>query len=528
MPNCECKTVEDLKAENTQLRIEKQQLADERNQLADERDKLAIEKAALQELLKLEQSRKFSSKSEKSDPNQPELPFDMSEIQDAVKEEVAITHVPAHTRTKKTNPNLNGRVEIPASLPREDIFLDIPESEKVDKSGHPLVLIGEDITEQLAIKPAEVYVKRYHRQKYANSNRRSGEGIKSPELPAHPLNRCKADVSMITWILVNKYINYLPLYRQRKMLQSYGIDIAESTLNNWVNHTAEILQELWNELKKAIFKQDCLNADDTPVDVLFPTDKSKASKKKRHIAEGRLWCYRAESAKMVWFDFSQNWTNKSPLDRLENFKGYVQSDGYSGYRNAAQRNGFIPVGCWAHVRRKFLEANVTPNKTAQKFVLWINILYRIEHKITEMRSRGNRSDGELLELRKKRAERVMGKIFRTARHEQILPKTPLGRALTYAINQEKCLRNYILDLRITPDNNAAERAIRPVTIARKNFLFVGSPDAGLNTAVIFSLAECCRANHVDFGEYLTWVLPKLSMHVNPSDLQKLLPHNFSK
>ncbi|MFA6817186.1 MAG: IS66 family transposase [Lentisphaeria bacterium] len=521
MSNCECKTVENLKAEVSQLRIEKQQLENEKNQLA-------AEKAMLQELLNLEQARKFSPKSERSNPNQLELPFEMTELQDAVKEEVAITHVPEHTRSKKTHPNLNGRVEIPESLPREEIYLDIPEAEKVDKTGAPLQLIGEDITEQLAIKPTEVFVKRYHRPKYASSNRRSGEGVKSPELPAHPLNRCKADVSMITWLLVNKYINYLPLYRQRKMLQSYGIDIAESTLNNWANHTAEVLQELWSELKKEIFKQDFINADDTPVDVLFPTDKSKASRKKRHIAEGRLWCYRATSAKLVWFDFSQNWTNKSPLERLDKFTGYVQSDGYSGYRNAAARSGFTPVGCWAHVRRKFIEANVTPNKIAQKYILWINILYRIEHKIAELSSCGNYPSGELLELRKKRAERVMKKLFKSAKQEQLLPKTPLGRALTYVINQEKCLKNYVLDLRITPDNNAAERAIRPVTIARKNFLFVGSPDAGMNTAVIFSLAESCRANGVDFGEYLNTILPKLSKNLSGRELQDLLPHNFSK
>ncbi|MEG1407757.1 MAG: IS66 family transposase, partial [Ruthenibacterium sp.] len=422
--------------------------------------------------------------------------------------------------------NQNGRVVIPDHLEREDIYLDIPESEKKDKAGNDLMVIGEDITEQIAIQDIKIYVKRYHRTKYASNNRRSGEGVRSPELPAHPLNRCKADISMITWLLVNKYINYLPLYRQAQMLKKHGIEIAPSTLSDWTNNTAEVLKELWEELKKDIFKQDFLNVDDTRVDVLFPTNKSKTSKRSGNVAEGRLWCYRATQAKMVWFDFSENWSNKSPLDRLENYSGFVQSDGYSGYRNAAQRVGFTPVGCWTHARRKFIEANVTPNPKAQRFILLINMLYRIEHKIHAMRAKEKWSADELFHLRRRRAQRVMDHFFREVKAEQILPKSPLGRALTYAINQEKPLRNYVLDGRITPDNNAAEQSIRPITIARKNFLFVGSPNAGTNTAVIFSLAECCRANNIDFSKYLNKVLPMLAKNLTPAQLRAILPHNI--
>ena len=509
MCQCECEDIEKLRAENARL--------------AQEKSQLEKEKSLLEELLKLERARRFGRKSEKSNSDQPELPFDEIEAEEAVREKLAV-EVPPHTRKAKSN--LNGRLEIPEHLERKDIYLDLPEAEKKDKLGRNLLVIGEEITEQLAIEDVKIYVLRYHRPKYASVDRRSGDGIKSPELPPHPLNRCKADVSLINWLLVNKYINYLPLYRQKQMLERYGISLASSTMNDWVNNAAEVLTELWNELKREIFKQDFLNADDTRVDVLFPTEKSEKSKRKTQIAEGRLWCYRATQAKLVWFDFSQNWSNKSPLERLENYSGFVQSDGYSGYKNAARKGNFIPVGCWAHARRKFIEANVIPNAKAQKFIFLINMLYRIEHKISQMRTLNQRTPDEIFDLRRRRSERVMKSFFGAVKKEIILPKTPLGKALTYAINQEKYLRNYVLDSRITPDNNAAEQAIRPVTIARKNFLFVGSPNGGIHTAVIFSLAESCRANGVDFAKYLNKVLPLLAKNLNSSQLRELLPHRI--
>ena len=265
----------------------------------------------------------------------------------------------------------------------------------------------------------------------------------------------------------------------------------------------------------------------TRLDTLLPKEKSGKCRKDRRIAQGRLWSYLARERNLICFEFTEHWRHEHPVALFKDFRGFLQTDGYQGYDKAAEKNsGIIHVGCWAHTRRKFLEANVTPDPIAEKFIRWINLLYRIEHRISEFRKKRRWSEPELFNLRRRRAERVMKKIFKEAKRTFSLPKSALGRALGYLIGHETELRNYLLDPRLTPDNNPAENSIRPVVIGRKNFLFVGSPDAGKYAAILCSLAGCCRLNRVNFAEYLNDVLPRLAVNRNSTELRELLPDRW--
>ncbi len=240
-----------LSTENATLSTENATLSTENATLSTENARLAQELNLMRETVRLMQERQFARKSEKVDSDQPDL-FDPKELDDSL-EEAKVLVIPEHTRSKKTHPELNGRVDLPATLEREEILLDLPEAEK---SG--LIRIGEDITEQLAIKPAKLYVKHYIRPKYVHPDRKSS-GVKSAELPAHPLNRCKADISLISHLIENKYSNYLPLFRQKLMLmlERLGVTLAESTMNNVSLRRGQVAEEEWRQRKwKIIFPSD--------------------------------------------------------------------------------------------------------------------------------------------------------------------------------------------------------------------------------------------------------------------------------
>lgn len=218
--------------------------------LANDKLRLEQENKLLREMLRLEKLRRFGSSSEQTNPDQPEL-FE-STAEDAEIEDAATEHV-EYDRRKGRNKNLNGRVEIPEHLERRDILLDLPEEQKIcPVTGRPMIRIGEDVTEQLAVEPPKFYVNRYIRAKYASPDRRKGAkvGIRTAGLPDGPLDRRKADVSTLAYIITGKYADHLPLYRQEQMFERYGIRIPASTMCDWVNNCASTLKVLYNELKR--------------------------------------------------------------------------------------------------------------------------------------------------------------------------------------------------------------------------------------------------------------------------------------
>jgi len=438
-------------------------------------------------------------------------------------------------RKKGENSNLNGRVKIPDHLERVDKILDLPECEKICPiTGLPMIFIGNEITEQLAYEPGRLYAIRHIRPKYVSPDRRKGNevGVKTAPLPDGPIDRCKADVSLITHIIINKYCDHQPLTRQEEIFARDQIGLPVSTMSDWCRDAANAIKPLHRLLIEEVLSSDYINADDT-------RELFLQKKKDKGVKKGRMWVYVAnmkeppgnkdgppENIKLMFFDFSSDWCEEHPLKILKNYKGYLQSDAYPGFKNAGKLEGIVALGCWAHTRRKFLDALKAGVTEAKIFVTLINILYRIEHRIAELKKKGM-PDAELLSLRKKRAERVMKKFFHKVNSTPALPKSLLGKAMTYARNQSEALKRYVNDLRFKPDNNVAENAVRPLCVGRNNYLFMGSEGGGRTAAIFYSFIGSCRALGINPYEYLKDVLTKINSHPH-ARLLELLPHNWKK
>ena len=392
--------------------------------------------------------------------------------------------------------SLNGRLKIPDHLERVDRIIDLPESEKTcPVTGFPLIRIGEEITEKLAYEAGRVYVIRNIRPKYASPDRRNGNGVgvKTAPVPDEPIDRCKADVSLLTQIIISKYCDHLPLHRQVQMFQRHGVELSKSTMCDWTRDCAEVFEPLYSHFRDTVLASDYVNADDTPI-VFKDRKKNKGSRR------GHMWAYLCRvkkppgentnsppERKLMFFDFTEDWSEDHPLGILKNFKGHLQTDAYPGFKNIPGKlKDITSIGCWAHCRRKFYQAAKIGVREAERFVMLINILYRIEHRIADMKGK-DFTDEYLLGLRKKRANRVMDRFFKKVKATTLLPKSPLGKALTYAMNQERELRQYVEELRFSPDNNVVENALRPLCIGKKNFVMLGSECGGKTAAILYTL-----------------------------------------
>jgi transposase len=339
------------------------QLEKDKSSLDQDNKRLEQEIKLLKEMLRLERQRKFGSSSEQTNPDQPELDGmfeDQSE--DAEIEAVATEHI-EYDRSKGKNKNLNGRVEIPEHLERREILLDLPEDQKIcPVTGKEMIKIGEDITEQLAIEPPKFYVNKYIRPKYASPDRRKGAkaGVKTASLPDGPIDRCKADVSLLPSIIVSKYADHLPLYRQQQQFERYGIKIPASTMCDWANNCAETLKPLYNELRKIVLSYDYLQVDETPIDLL---------RKKQKKREARLWAVRTGSGPPgIFFHFTESREQKHAKKLLASFSGTLQTDAYSGYLKVGERKDVTLLSCLAHLRRKYIDTLKARDKRAEAFI----------------------------------------------------------------------------------------------------------------------------------------------------------------
>jgi len=255
--------------------------------------------------------------------------------------------------------------------------------------------------------------------------------------------------------------------------------------------------------------------DETPIDLL------RKGKKKR---QARLWVGRTGNGPPgIFFHFTESWENKHAKDLLKTFSGTLQTDGYSGYEKVGKRPDITLLFCLAHVRRKFRDSAKLGNKDAECFVMLTNILYRIEHRIAALPD--TISDADKLALRQKRANLVIDRFIKKLNTTNALPKSTLGKAITYAQNRKSIMRNYLNELRFKIDNNAAENSIRPITLGRRNYLFVGSERGGETAAILMSLISTCKANKVNPNKYLKDILAKINSYPHKR-IAELLPQNW--
>ena len=401
---------------------------------------------------------------------------------------------------------------------RVEILLDIPEEEKIcPETGKPLKQIGVESSEKLEYRPGKLIVNVYKRPKYASpDSMASGQvGVITAPMPDHPIEKCKADIGLLSQIIVSKFADHLPLYRQDGIFEREGVMIPRATQTSWVIQTYEAIRPLEDELKKAVLESDVLFTDDS----IIPLQVKGNGK----VKKARLWVYvRGDpDPPLTVYDFSRDRSKKRPLNFLDGYRGYVHADAYSGYDELFKREGIIEVGCWVHARRKFDEATSSRALEATEIMARIAQLYKVEKECLDM------GVEDRCRFREDHSRPIIEGIFERLEelNPAILPSEPLSKAINYALNQREALCRYTEDGRLRPDNNIAENAIRPLALGRKNWLFAGSDRGARATALFLGLIESCKACDVNPWQYFNDMLRRIMSHpINR--LRELLPDQW--
>jgi transposase len=467
----------------------------------DEVSYLTHQLAELKRLIFGSKSERFVSKA--VDPQQGslfEVPMDEPVEQ---KQQQQITY----KRNKPEGKKHPLRAELPAHLPRIDEVIEpqnLPGGAK---------MIGEIITEVLILKPGKFEVRRIRRPKYVIESTDEKTTIITADLPRLPIPKGNADASLLSHILINKYVDHLPLYRQSQMFKRMGITIAGSTLSGWFTASCKLLEPLYQTLKNTIIQSDYLQADETPIPVLTK-DKPGATHKGYH------WVYNDPVRRLVFFDYRKTRSREGPNDILKNFSGHLQTDGYESYNNLKNQANIILLACMAHARRYFDKAKDNDAVRAEHALKVIQKLYAIER---QARDQGLTYD-QIKTLRHEKALPILNQLEAWLKENiyQVLPKSAIGKAISYTLNLWPRLIRYLDDGRFQIDNNLIENTIRPVALGRKNYLFAGSHDAAQYAAIIYSLLACCKLNDVEPFQWLTNTLNTLPNHPE-NQLHTLLP-----
>jgi transposase len=411
----------------------------------------------------------------------------------------------------------HGWGKLPEHLPREEVLVDVPESERTCACcGEPLVLIGEDRTERVDCRPAKLIVKVLVTPKYACPKKHGG--VKQREAPPAPVAGGRFDFGLVAQVVTSKMADHLPLYRQQDILARSGLELSRSTLCDILAGAAELLAPLVSLLKQRILAGGFLGADDTPVRLLDSTHPDG-------VRTARFWLYRgSDEAPYNVFDFHESRSRDGPREFLETFQGWVKVDAYGVDGGVYLGSGgrIHASCCLAHARRKFDEAKSSHPTLAAAALGFFHQLYDLEDRARELSPEARHT------LREREAVPLLA-LFRAWADEQAertLPKLKLGEALGYLRNQWDALANYVEDGRLPIDNNATERDLRALTIGRKNWLFIGSPDAGPRAALLYTVVASAARHDLDIWAYLRDVLEQLA--TGASDLAPLLPNAWAQ
>lgn len=421
---------------------------------------------------------------------------------------------------RKRKPTGQDTISFPADIPIERHILDLSEEEKIcPETGEPLVKIGEEITSKLAYKPGSYFIKQIIRPKYA-SPKREEQGIAIAELPDTLLNRCQADESLLADILVKKYGDHLPLYRQSEILAREKINISRQILCQWVIRSSLALKPLYDRMIAHILESNNIFYDETPVSMLLP-GKGKVHQAYMWVLVGGA----SGNPSYRIYDFCTNRGHDNAAKMLKDYHGVLHSDKYGAYEALANKKQLIWCPCWSHIRRKFIEAESGDLPFRDWFLRQIRYLFMFE-KVAWARS-----EEERLQIRQEKEEPIIQKLIEAVKDKlssgKILPKSKFREALGYFSGLIPHLKNYINHPFARLDNNVAERAVRPIAIGRKNWLFVGNENGGESAAIALSLIQTCRALEINPREYLEDVMRRINSHPF-NRLDELLPDNWQK
>jgi len=402
------------------------------------------------------------------------------------------------------------RQAFPSHLPREVITIE-PEG---DLTG--LKKIGEEITETLDYRPAQLVVIRRVRPKYVDP-RDESRGVIIAELPVRPIDKGLAEASLLAHVAIEKYVDHLPLYRQVQRFRRQGITLSDSTLGDWTAATAELVAPLYETLKEEALSSGYIQADETPIQVQDHQNHQNEGRTHR----GYYWVYHAPLGGLVVVDYQPGRGRDGPKGILEGYQGALQSDGYAVYDAYDGRPGITSYGCWAHARRYFYEALMNSPDRAAHALEEIGRLYELERVLREREA----SPEERRCLRQAQAVPILERLKVYLEAHPGLPKNPWGQAAGYALGRWAKLCRYTEDGRIEVDNNLVENALRPIALGRRNYLFSGSHAAAQRAAVIYSLVGTCKKHEVNPETWLGDVLGRIASHPMKR-VHELLPHHW--
>jgi transposase len=441
-----------------------------------------------------------------ADSQQLSLPFEAAPEQAKQQEQELLEQI-EYVRKKQSSSTHKGRVPLPAHLEVEEVEI-YPEGDLSQ-----MQCIGKEVTEELECVPAKLFIRRYIRFKYAPKNK---EGVVIAELPERIIDKGIPGPGLLASILVDKYMDHLPLYRQRQRFLRENIPIAASTLDGWARAALEKLQILYDHLVEDTKAKGYLQADETPIKVL---DKDK----KGATHQGYYWVYNSPIDNTVLFDYQPTRGASGPDRILSSFKGYLQTDGYKVYEKIGRKAGVTHLACWVHARREFEKALENDKTRASMALLYIQQLYALEARAREERLTPEQRKG----LRLEKSLPVLNDLGKWISKEvnNTLPKSPIGKAMRYSRERWDALSAYLYDGRLEIDNNLVENAIRPVALGRKNYLFAGSHQSAQRAAVIYSFFAICKKHGVNPYQWLKHTLENI-MRINHKSIRDLYPQNF--
>ena len=471
----------------------------------------------LEDYIRALKQKQYGASSEKLDAIQVDIfeeesnDSDAAELPEAEPESDATT-VAAPSRKIR-------RVSIPKALPRVDVIYDVADSEKFcPHDGTALKHIGAETHEQLEIIPATIQVLNHIRLKYACPC--CQQYLITAPKPAQPIEKSIASPGLLAFIATQKYVDAQPLYRQIESFKRIGIELDRATLADWMKKCGALLQPLINLIHEKMLAQKYLHMDETRVQVLNEPDRAAE-------AQSFMWVVRSTvpTCAAVLFHYEPSRSGSIPVTLLQDFNGALMVDGYAGYNAVCTQNAITRLGCWAHARRKFVEAQKIQPKgkvgRADQGLAFIQSLYRIEQTLKD------KAIAEKTVIRQQQAQPILDKLRQWLEKSlpQTPPQTPIGKALLYLHYQWPHLIHYVKDGAYPIDNNAAENAIRPFVIGRKNWLFSASQKGATSSANLYSVIETAKANNIEPSAYLQKVFTDLPNAKTLEDVEALLPWN---
>lgn len=480
------------------------QTAEQLRQAALERDEA---KAKLQAFIK----RYFGKSSEKIDPAQLALALESLEADKAI-EHAPAPAAPKPKKERRERGPSDKRARRMEDLPiLERVVLEVPPQELTGPDGRALVKIREEITEEVDYRPGQLFRRQIIRPVMASPTHACAPRL--AELPARVIPGSQVGTGLIAHVIISKFMDHLPVYRQAQMLERLGPCFSRQAMLQWIEHGTDLLKPVHAELLKSIKGGGYCQIDETPIDVLDPELPGQAR-------SSWLWAFHDPNQREVCFEFHRNRSHLPAKTFLEDFQGTAQVDGYEAYQTALRAlppevaAKIVIAGCMAHCRRHMVRALEAGDERAAPFLVHIRELYKIEENLRlaepaeRERTRNDRSVGILAQMQ------VALKVSLV--DPAILPKSALGKAVAYALDRwdELCRFAQPGFGHINIDNNPVERSIRPTKLGAKNWLFVGHPDAGIRPAVIYSVLGTCKLQGINPWAYLNWALPRLAGATN--------------